>query len=134
LDERAAHVRPAGRHPHILNDNPMFDVAALAYLNTTLELLDQMKGHDTQPTALYMSSSGKGQARPVLGRRLTNAGHAVHGVTAADEFHVPSRTAAIANGGYAWLQAVLSRWRSHRLHRGRGRGRTTGQLCDKTPK
>lgn len=98
LDERAAHVRSAGGRPHILNDNPMFDVAsALAYLDTTLELLDQMKCHDTQPTALYMSSSGKGQAGLVLGRRLTNAGHAVHGVTATDEFHVPSRTAAIAN-------------------------------------
>ncbi len=44
-----------------------------------------------------MSSSGKGQAGLVLGKRLTNAGHAVHGVTATDEFHVPSRTAAIAN-------------------------------------
>ena len=43
LDERAARVRAAGGRPHILNDNPMFDVAsALAYLDTTLELLDQM--------------------------------------------------------------------------------------------
>ena len=33
----------------------------------------------------------------MLCKRLTNAGHAVHGVTATDEFHVPSRTAAIAN-------------------------------------
>jgi D-cysteine desulfhydrase/L-cysteate sulfo-lyase len=44
-----------------------------------------------------MSSSGKGQAGLVLGKCLTNAGYAVHGVTATDEFHVPSRTAAIAN-------------------------------------
>ena len=76
----------------------MFDVAsALAYLETTLELLEQMAARGVQPTALYMSSSGKGQAGLVLGKRLTNAGHAVHGVTATDEFHVPSRTAAIAN-------------------------------------
>ena len=94
LDERAARVRAAGGHPHILNDNPMFDVAsALAYLDTTLELLEQTARID----ALYMSSSGKGQAGLVLGKRLTNAGHAVHGVSATDEFHVPSRTAAIAN-------------------------------------
>ena len=33
----------------------------------------------------------------MLCKRLTNAGHAVHGVSATDEFHVPSRTAAIAN-------------------------------------
>ena len=32
-----------------------------------------------------------------MAKRLTNAGHAVHGVTATNEFHVPSRTAAIAN-------------------------------------
>ena len=94
LDEQAARVRAAGGRPHILNDNPLFDVAsALAYLDTTLELLEQAPRID----ALYMSSSGKGQAGLLLGKRLTNAGHDVHGVTATDEFHVPSRTAAIAN-------------------------------------
>jgi D-cysteine desulfhydrase/L-cysteate sulfo-lyase len=98
LDEHARRVREAGGRPHILNDNPMFDVAsALAYLETTLELLEQMDTAGVQPNAFYMSSSGKGQAGLVLGKRLTNAGHAVHGVTATDEFHVPSRTAAIAN-------------------------------------
>jgi 1-aminocyclopropane-1-carboxylate deaminase/D-cysteine desulfhydrase-like pyridoxal-dependent ACC family enzyme len=98
LDEHAARVRTAGGRPHILNDNPMFDVAsALAYLETTLELLEQMEGAGASPSALYMSSSGKGQAGLVLGKRLTNAGYVVEGVTATDEFHVPSRTAAIAN-------------------------------------
>jgi 1-aminocyclopropane-1-carboxylate deaminase/D-cysteine desulfhydrase-like pyridoxal-dependent ACC family enzyme len=98
LDEQAARVRAAGGRPHILNDNKLFDVAsALAYLDTTLELLEQAARIDARPDALYMSSSGKGQAGLVLGKRLTNAGHAVHGVTATDEFHVPSRTAAIAN-------------------------------------
>src|SRR5579864_3176132 len=78
LDEHAARVRAAGGRPHILNDNPMFDVAsALAYLETTLELLEQMAGVGASPNALYMSSSGKGQAGLVLGRRLTNAGYAV---------------------------------------------------------
>ena len=104
LDEHARRVRDAGGRPHILNDNPMFDVAsALAYLETTLELLEQMAAEGVQPTALYMSSSGKGQAGLVLGKRLTNAGHAVHGITATDEFHVPSRTAAIANETLAVL-------------------------------
>jgi L-cysteate sulfo-lyase len=98
LDEHARRVREAGGRPHILNDNPMFDVAsALAYLETTLELLEQMAAMGAQPNALYMSSSGKGQAGLVLGKRLTNAGHRVEGVTATDEFHVPSRTAEIAN-------------------------------------
>jgi D-cysteine desulfhydrase/L-cysteate sulfo-lyase len=98
LDEHAARVRAAGGRPHILNDNPMFDVAsALAYLETTLELLEQMEGAGASPNALYMSSSGKGQAGLMLGKRLTNAGYAVEGVSATNEFHVPSRTAAIAN-------------------------------------
>jgi len=98
LDEHAARVRAAGGRPHILNDNPMFDVAsALAYLEVTLELLEQVARTNVRPNAFYMSSSGKGQAGLVLGRRLTNAALTVHGVTATDEFHVPSRTAAIAN-------------------------------------
>jgi 1-aminocyclopropane-1-carboxylate deaminase/D-cysteine desulfhydrase-like pyridoxal-dependent ACC family enzyme len=98
LDEHAARVRQVGGRPHILNDNPMFDVAsALAYLETTLEILAQMDRADVRPDAFYMSSSGKGQAGLVLGKRLTNTGVAMHGITATDEFHVPSRTAAIAN-------------------------------------
>jgi D-cysteine desulfhydrase/L-cysteate sulfo-lyase len=44
-----------------------------------------------------MSSSGKGQAGIVLAQRLTNAGFAMHGITATDEFDLPPRTAAIAN-------------------------------------
>jgi 1-aminocyclopropane-1-carboxylate deaminase/D-cysteine desulfhydrase-like pyridoxal-dependent ACC family enzyme len=98
LDEHAARVRDAGGRPHILNDNPMFDVAsALAYLEVTMELLEQLEHTNVRPNAFYMSSSGKGQAGLVLGRRLTGAALTVHGVTATDEFHVPSRTAAIAN-------------------------------------
>lgn len=104
LDDHAARVRDVGGRPHILNDNPMFDVAsALAYLETTLELLDQLQQTNVRPSAVYMSSSGKGQAGLVLGRRLTGADLAVHGVTATDEFHVPSRTAAIANETLAML-------------------------------
>ena len=100
LDEAAERVRAAGGRPHILNDNPMFDVAsALAYLETTLEILEQIEA----PNALYMSSSGKGQAGLVLGKRLTNAGHAVEGITATDEYDVPSRTADIANETLAVL-------------------------------
>ena len=63
LDEQPRRVRAAGGRPHILNDNPMFDVAsALAYLETTLEMLEQLAPMGVRPDALYMSSSGKGQA------------------------------------------------------------------------
>jgi D-cysteine desulfhydrase/L-cysteate sulfo-lyase len=98
LDELAEQVRAAGGRPHILNDNPMFDVAsALAYIETTLEILEQLRDAKARPTALYMSSSGKGQAGIVLAQRLTNAGFSMQGVSATDEFDIPPRTAAIAN-------------------------------------
>jgi D-cysteine desulfhydrase/L-cysteate sulfo-lyase len=98
LDEHAARVRAAGGRAHILNDNPMFDVAsALAYLEVTMELLEPLRYANVRVSAVYMSSSGKGQAGLVIGRRLTDAAVAMHGVTATDEFHVPSRTTEIAN-------------------------------------
>jgi D-cysteine desulfhydrase/L-cysteate sulfo-lyase len=104
LDRAARRCRDDGGRPHILNDNPMFDVAsAIAYLETTLEILEQMQAIGVRPTGFYISSSGKGQAGLVLGQRLTNAGVRVHGVTATDEFDVPVRTAAIANETAAML-------------------------------
>jgi 1-aminocyclopropane-1-carboxylate deaminase/D-cysteine desulfhydrase-like pyridoxal-dependent ACC family enzyme len=67
LDTLAARCRAEGGKPHILNDNPMFDVAsALAYIEATLEILAQLQDRGVRPSALYMSSSGKGQA----GRRV----------------------------------------------------------------
>nr|WP_307730326.1 pyridoxal-phosphate dependent enzyme [Alsobacter ponti] len=98
LDDLADKVRAEGGRPHILNDNPMFDVAsAIAYLETTLEVIEQLAAEGVSPTVFYMSSSGKGQAGIVLAQHLTGVKFAMHGVTATDEFHVPSRTAAIAN-------------------------------------
>src|SRR5580698_243294 len=62
LDGLADAVRAKGGRPHILNDNPMFDVAlAVAYLETTLETLEQLDVEEgVRPTVFYMSSSGKG--------------------------------------------------------------------------
>jgi 1-aminocyclopropane-1-carboxylate deaminase/D-cysteine desulfhydrase-like pyridoxal-dependent ACC family enzyme len=98
LDKLAARVHADGGRPHILNDNPMFDVAsALAYIETTLEMIEQLDALKLKPAAFYMSSSGKGQAGIVLARRLLAADFTMEGVTATDEFHIPSRTAAIAN-------------------------------------
>jgi len=97
LDALAAECRAKGKRPHILNDNPMFDVAsAIAYLETTMEMLEQLGEAGIAPTALYMSSSGKGQAGLELARKLWG-GFAVHGVTATREYDVRKRTAAIAN-------------------------------------
>lgn len=98
LDVLAERCRAAGGRPHILNDNPMFDVAsAVAYLEVTLEIFDQMDALGVAPTDIYMSSSGKGQAGIVLAQRLAGRQFGMHGITATSEFAVPPRTAAIAN-------------------------------------
>ncbi len=98
LDSLAAKVRADGGRAHILNDNPMFDIAsAVAYLETTVEMLEQLEAEGVAPTCFYMSSSGKGQAGLILAQKLTGLPFAVHCVTATSEFHVPSRAAAIAN-------------------------------------
>jgi len=98
LDLLADEVKKQGGRPHILNDNPMFDVAsAVAYLETTLEIIEQLAKLQLTPNYFYMSSSGKGQAGMILAQKLLDVNFAMHGVTATDEFHIPSRTAAIAN-------------------------------------
>jgi 1-aminocyclopropane-1-carboxylate deaminase/D-cysteine desulfhydrase-like pyridoxal-dependent ACC family enzyme len=99
LDELAARERTRGHRPHILNDNPMFDVAsALAYIECTMEIQEELERDGLAATHLYMSSSGKGQAGQILYRRLFDEALAVHGVTATDEFDdIPARTAEIAN-------------------------------------
>jgi 1-aminocyclopropane-1-carboxylate deaminase/D-cysteine desulfhydrase-like pyridoxal-dependent ACC family enzyme len=109
LDEAAAEVRVRGLVPHILNDNPMFDVAsALAYIECTIECLEQLAGDGVVPRALYMSSSGKGQAGLVLARRLLGADFDVRCITATREFSdVPARTAEIANQTAAMLGLEL---------------------------
>ena len=104
LDEAAASCRARGGRPHILNDNPMFEIAsALAYLETTLEILEQAAERDLRLHALFMSSGGKGQAGLVLGQVLTGGAVAVQGITATHEHEVGPRTAAIANATAARL-------------------------------
>jgi hypothetical protein len=46
-------LRYAGR-PHSLNNNPMFDVAsAIAYLEMTLEVLEQMQRAVERPSGVF---------------------------------------------------------------------------------
>ena len=98
MDDLARRVRAAGGRPYILNDNPMFDIAsALAYLETTFEMVHQLKQLGVEPTHFYMSSGGKGQAGIALARRLLDAPFAMRGVTASHKHDVPNRTASIAN-------------------------------------
>jgi 1-aminocyclopropane-1-carboxylate deaminase/D-cysteine desulfhydrase-like pyridoxal-dependent ACC family enzyme len=98
LDRLARDVRAAGGRPHILNDNPMFDVAsAVAYIESTFECLEQLAALGISPTAFYMSSSGKGAAGLMLAQQITGLPFKVHCVTATSEYDLPMRTAGIAN-------------------------------------
>ncbi len=85
--------------PCLLNDLPMFDEgSAFAYIESTLEILEDLSAEGLEPSCLYMSSSGKGQAGQLLARELLGADFQVRGITATAEFSdIPARTAAIAN-------------------------------------
>lgn len=104
LDNLAADVRARGGRPHILNDNPMFDVAsAVAYLEVALEVIEQLAARNLTPGYFYMSSSGKGSAGIMLAKKLLAADFMMHAVCATDEFDLPTRTAGIANQTIAAL-------------------------------
>jgi D-cysteine desulfhydrase/L-cysteate sulfo-lyase len=109
LDSLAKGVRAQGGRPHILNDNPMFDVAsAVAYLEVALEVIEQLAERDLTPNYFYMSSSGKGSAGIMLAQKLLGGDFAMNAVCATDEFHLPSRTARIANETSAALGLDIS--------------------------
>ena len=98
MDEAAAETRAQGKVPHILNDNPIFEVAsAVAYIECTIECLEQLAAQGHAPTAIYMSSAGKGQAGLVLAQKYLGGGYKVYCCSATREFDVSKRTAGIAN-------------------------------------
>lgn len=97
MDELAQRETARGRTPYVLNDNPLFEAAsALAYLEATLEMLDQLQARGVEPDFIYMSSGGKGQAGVALARQLLGAPFSMRGITASHKHDVPRRTAAIA--------------------------------------
>lgn len=97
-------VRRAGQTPCLLNDLPMFDEgSAIAYLESAVEIVEALAAQDLEASALYMSSSGKGQAGHVLAKELLGASFEARGVVATDEFDVPPRAADIANRAAATL-------------------------------
>jgi 1-aminocyclopropane-1-carboxylate deaminase/D-cysteine desulfhydrase-like pyridoxal-dependent ACC family enzyme len=98
IERVAARVRDEGRRPMVLTSEPIFDVgSALAYLEVTVEIVEQLEAIGVTPDYLYMTSGGKGQAGLVLGKRLLDAPFRVHGVTVSHEYDVGPRTAKIAN-------------------------------------
>jgi 1-aminocyclopropane-1-carboxylate deaminase/D-cysteine desulfhydrase-like pyridoxal-dependent ACC family enzyme len=83
VDAAVARLRAAGRRPFVLNDSPMFGVAAaLAYVESTLETLDQLadRGVGPERVHLYIASTGKGQPGPELAVRALGLPTLVTGV------------------------------------------------------
>lgn len=98
LDDLAVKIAADGHRPHIMNDNKMFHPAsAIAYIESTMEIIEQLDDLGLQPRALYMSSGGKGQAGIVLAQRELDVRFEMRGVTASPAYNVPVRTAEIAN-------------------------------------
>lgn len=84
-EELRSRLASEGRRPVILNDSPMFAVAsALAYVLSTLEVLEQLEAHGVDPASahFYMSSTGKGQAGLELATRALGTGTRVTGIAA----------------------------------------------------
>lgn len=98
VEEAMDEVRRNGGTPCHLTDIPMFDEgSAIAYIENAVEILDELRADDIEPTCLFMSSSGKGQAGHILAKELLNASFEVRGIAATDKFDIPPRAASIAN-------------------------------------
>lgn len=98
VQRRRDELEREGRRPMVLTSEPIFDIgSALAYMESTVETLEQLRTRDVEPDLFYMTSGGKGQAGLVLAKRLMEAPFLVHGVTVNYEYDVPPRTARIAN-------------------------------------
>jgi 1-aminocyclopropane-1-carboxylate deaminase/D-cysteine desulfhydrase-like pyridoxal-dependent ACC family enzyme len=104
IEEVAEELRRSGRRPMVLTSEPIFDIgSALAYLECTVEVVEQLASQGAKADYLYMTSGGKGQAGLVLGKKLLAADFEVHGITVSYEYDVPRRTAQIANDAAAHL-------------------------------
>jgi 1-aminocyclopropane-1-carboxylate deaminase/D-cysteine desulfhydrase-like pyridoxal-dependent ACC family enzyme len=107
VDEHAAQLRAEGRRPFVLNDSPMFAIAAaLAYAESTLEILAQLRDRQVGPEQvhLYISSTGKGQPGPELAVRALGlpakvTGGAVHRTSGG----AAARVAELTNEAAAFL-------------------------------
>ena len=131
LDKLAAQVRAARRttaYPQRQSD-VRCRLGARLYRDDARGARAARREHGLAPTAFYMSSSGKGQAGIVLAQRLLAAGFTMEGVTATDEFHIPSRTAAIANETAAALDLDfrVTRRRDRQRRRFRRRAATASR-------
>jgi len=100
LEEIAAELRAAGRRPFVLNHAKMFARAsALAYLESFLEIQDQLAAHGRTPDHVFISSGGKGQAGLILAKKALGLPVRIQGIASTqneDPWEYASRTATEA--------------------------------------
>ncbi len=98
LRELAEEYRSRGHRPYVMNHAGGFALgSALAYVLSTLEVIEQTAALGAKPTYLYMSSGSKGQAGLELAKRLLGADFRVVGISARAKADRLEDTARIAN-------------------------------------
>lgn len=78
--ELAEKLRSEGYKPYIMGPPKTPVLAAVAYLNCALEISEQFKSMQQNPTYIYAASEGGTQAGLILGNKLLNMGCKIIGV------------------------------------------------------
>jgi len=98
LRDLAEEYRSLGHRPYVMNHAGGFALgSALAYVLSTLEVIEQSAAIGAKPDHLYMSSGSKGQAGLELAKRLLGADFQIVGVSARAKPDRREDTARIAN-------------------------------------
>ncbi len=98
LRELAEGFRKRGHRPYVMNHAGGFALgSALAYVLSTLEVIEQTAALGAKPDHLYMSSGSKGQAGLELAKRLLGADFEVVGISAREKPDRLEDTARIVN-------------------------------------
>jgi D-cysteine desulfhydrase/L-cysteate sulfo-lyase len=109
LEAVAAELRARGRRPFVLNHAAMFARAsALGYVESFLEILDQLGAVGRGPEHVYICSGGKGQAGLVLARAALGLDTRVVGIAATRNDDPWESTARIATETAALLGLDLA--------------------------
>lgn len=95
----------AGARPYVMTFSPIFEQAsAIAYAECTLEILQQLEQKGLSLDWLYMSSSGKGIAGPLLAVKALGLATKVVSVSPANtEGHAIVKAVQVANDAAARL-------------------------------
>lgn len=98
LRKLAEEFRSRGHRPYVMNHAGSFALgSALAYVLSTLEVVEQTAALGAKPDYLYMSSGSKGQAGLELAKRLLGADFRVVGISARAKPDRLQQTANIVN-------------------------------------